>query len=389
MTAETDTRGPLEVLLGLLAPAALGDEVTAGLRLVRASTEFGMRLVLQETAGGGEVTVEVAAFDEGRPYAAASRHFAFSYRVDGALDEGRGFALCEALAERALNNEDRVLGALAGVRAGTAAAPRIRPVEVSSLLELLGNGDDRFLGLSPYVGCLIGCRFCYAQSHLAAWRKLVGLPDAPWGSYVEVRRNAPEVLRRELETAPPLPIKFCPVASDPYHAIEEQERLTRACLEVLREDREKRPPRDVLVLTRGALVRRDFDLLGDLGAYLGVSLPTIDDEVRAHFEPRGATVTERLALLRDARFAGAQTFAVVQPILPGNIDALADALAETVSSVRVAVLEGEEGAAADFRDPRYAPAREAAWQADRAQELGEALGARGVALWTSELPPSS
>lgn len=381
MDVEADAK---EILLGLLAPARLGDEVTAGLRLIRASTELGMRLILARTEGGGEVVVEVAPVDRVRRYAAASRHFAFSYREGGAVDESEGYELCEALAEGASRNEERVLEGMARVKGGTLDAPRIRAVEVTSLLEPAGTAGERYFTLSPYVGCLIGCRFCYAQSHLAAWRQLVGLPDAPWGSYVEVRRNAPAVLRRELETAPPVPIKFCPVVSDPYQAVEAREALTRACLEVLAEA----PARDVLVLTRGALVRRDFDLLGSLGAYLGVSLPTVDDEVRAHFEPRGATIDERLALLRDGGRAGARTFAVVQPILPGDIDALADALAGAVTSVRVDVLQGEEGAEADFADPRYAAARGGGWQNERRERLCEALGERGVAVWTSELPPS-
>jgi DNA repair photolyase len=372
---------PKATLLHLFAPLSLGDEVARGARLMSVSTELGMRLGL--LVDGVRASVNVAPRELTPRHAATSKHFAFSYRSDE-LEDARGLEVCEALAERAVANEASVLGALSGSVAGTVDAPRIRRVDVTTLLEPAGTSEERYYTLSPYVGCLIGCRFCYAQSHLAAWRALVGLPDAPWGSYVEVRQNAPEVLREELRDVERLPIKFCPIVSDPYHAVEKREGLTRRCLEALMDAE----PRDVLVLTRASLVRRDLDLLGALKAYLGVSLPTVDDRVRAHFEPRGATVEQRLAVLSDARASGARTFAIVQPLLPGSIDALADALASTVSSARVDVLHGVEGASAEFAHPDFAEARGDAWQEERAGALVEALRARGVAVWSSELPPA-
>ncbi len=256
----------------------------------------------------------------------------------------------------------------------------MREVRVARLLE---PTDGRLLTLSPYVGCLIGCRFCYAQSHVAAARRLAGLPQVAWGSFVDVRVNAAEVLARELDELPSLPLKFCPIVSDPYQPIEERYRLTRACLTVLRD---ADPARPLLLLTRSRLVLRDLDLLARLpGAYAGMSLPTVDDAVRRHFEPRGAPVAERLAALAALRAAGVRTFAVAQPVLPGPIDALADALAAAVSSVSVDVLRGVEGAAADFA--AYPEAADPGWQAARAAALGEALARRGISVWRGDLPP--
>jgi DNA repair photolyase len=380
MLAAVPDRDTAEILAGLLSPAGFGDEVAPGVRLLRVSTELGLRLGL--SVDGRPAHVHVAPVELSKRHAAASKHFAFSYR-SGELSDQRGMEICRALAARAATNEATVLSELSEATA-TLDAPRIRRVRVSSLLEPAGDEDEPYLTLSPYVGCLIGCRFCYAQSHLAAWRALVGLPEAPWGSYVEVRENAPEVLRRELREVPVLPIKFCPVVSDPYHAVEKREALTQRLLEELREAKR----RDVLVLTRSALVRRDLDLLADLGAHLGVSLPTADDAVRAHFEPRGARVEERLEILREARDKGIRTFAVVQPLLPGSVEALADALASAVSSARVDVLHGVEGAAGDFAHPEYAESRDEGWQKDRAARLVRALEARGVDIWSSELPPN-
>jgi DNA repair photolyase len=139
-----------------------------------------------------------------------------------------------------------------------------------------------------------------------------------------------------------------------------------------------------------ALVTRDADVLAAMkGAYAGVSIPTVDDAVGRHFEPRASLPSERLGALRQLRAAGVRTFAVVQPLLPGSARALADALAETVSSVSIGPLEGVEGAAELFADARYAMAADPAWQRRQTEALAEALAERGVAVWPGspgELP---
>lgn len=366
-------------LLALVAPTTVGDELAPGARLVRASTELGLRLTFE--VRGATVHVELAPIEDVDRFAARTERLAVSYRSGGAeqVEAALGMKLCRAVAQRVGQREAAVLSSIAKEKRD---APRIREVEVTQLLE----PADGFDTLSPYVGCLIGCRFCYAQSRLASTRRLLGLADVPWGSYVDVRINAPAVLATELAARPDphRPIKLCPIVSDPYQAIERQRRLTRACLEVLR-DAEPSPP--VMLLTRSAHVLDDVALLASLErVFVAFSIPTIDDAVRQHFEPRGAPIDERLEALRALRDAGVSTCAVVQPILPGSIDALAEALAEVVGAVSIDVLRGEEGAAADF--DAHTESREDAWQRARADQLREALHARGVDLFEGEVPPA-
>jgi len=101
-------------------------------------------------------------------------------------------------------------------------------------------------------------------------------------------------------------------------------------------------------------------------------------------------VTESSSLRSGAggslREAGVFTFAVVQPLLPGSIQELADALARVVSSVSTDVLRGEELAGADFDHPAYAASRNGDWQEARAAELRAALARHGVRVWSGELP---
>jgi DNA repair photolyase len=299
-----------------------------------------------------------------------------------------GKALCEALAPLVARNEDAVLAAIereAAAEDRAAGGRRVREVEVETALEPALDSPLPFFTITPYVGCVIGCRFCYAQAPLDHMRRLARAPIVPWGSYVDVRVNLADVLRRELADAPPWPVKFCPILSDPYQAVESRYEVTRACLTVLR----AAAPRPIFVLTRSRLVERDAELLAALpSAWVGASIPTFDDDVRRHFEPRAAPIAERLAFLKMLRAAGVETFAVVQPVLPGPVEAFADALAECVSSVSIDVLHGVLGAAADFADASFAEAAGDDWQRERAAALRAALVRRGVTIWDGDLPPS-
>lgn len=372
-------------LVALLAPWPLGHEVLPGARFAGASTELGMRLRFE--LDDGVLWVDVAPIAFAPAFAAQSDRLAFGYRTEGnrrVVDPQLGLLLCRHVAAQARQNEARVFQTLEDER-GDDDEARIRRVQVNALLERVGQKEQSFYTLSPYVGCTIGCQFCYASSKVDPMRAVLGLHIFPWGSYVDARCNAPEVLADELERLPVLPIKFCPVVSDPYQALEKRERLTRKCLETIRAARYVWP---LLLLTRSTMILDDLDLIASLPrVFAGVSLPTIDDEVRAHFEPRAASVSERLDILRALRRAGAPTIAIVQPILDGSIERLADALAETADSVSIDVLRGVMGAEREFSLARYAPTREQSWQVNQARALAEMLGERGVPVWVSELPP--
>jgi DNA repair photolyase len=372
-------------LVALLEPWSLDQEVLPGVRFVGASTELGMRLRFE--LNDGVLWVDVAPIEYAPAFAARSERLAFGYRTEGdrrVVDPQVGLELCRRVASRAKVNEARVFQRVDDER-GDDEGARIRHVNIDAVLERAGHGDQSFYTLSPYVGCSIGCRFCYASSKVDPMRAVLGLPAVPWGSYVDVRRNAPEVLADELERFSTLPIKFCPVVSDPYQAIERRERVTRRCLETIRAARRRWP---TLLLTRSKLILDDVDLIASMPRVIaGVSLPTIDDEVRAHFEPRAASVPERLDILRTLRKAGIATMAMVQPIFDGSLHQLADALAETADSVSIDVLRGVVGAEREFSELRYAPTREQSWQVSQARTLAGLLGERHVPVWNSELPP--
>lgn len=51
--------------------------------------------------------------------------------------------------------------------------------------------------INPYVGCEHGRRYCYARY----MKRFTGHTE-PWGEFVDVRINAPEVIEREVHRKP-------------------------------------------------------------------------------------------------------------------------------------------------------------------------------------------
>src|SRR6185369_11477886 len=185
--------------------------------------------------------------------------------------------------------------------------------------------------INPYVGCMIACPFCYVIDRADFSRRLEGLPQLPWGRYLDVKVNAAEVLRREVQSVTRGTVRMSPIVTDPYQPAERRFRITRQCLEVLVET-DLAP----VVLTRAPRVLDDLPLLQRFRrALVGFSIPTDDDMYRQIFEPRADPIDDRLAALRALHAGGVRTFAVIQPVLPMNADRLVELIAPYVRAVRL------------------------------------------------------
>ena len=170
---------------------------------------------------------------------------------------------------------------------------------------------------NPYRGCMHACAYCYARpSH-----QYLG-----WGAGTDfdrkivVKKNAPELLRAALmrpswagDT-----IVFSGV-TDAYQPLEASYGLTRRCLEVCLEFLNP-----VSVITKGALVRRDVDVLGELArrarAFVYMSIPFASDETARQIEPYASRVSRRFEELSALSEAGIPTGVGVAPVIPGLND---------------------------------------------------------------------
>ena len=178
--------------------------------------------------------------------------------------------------------------------------------------------------INPYVGCQHNCVYCYAHF----MKRFTGHKEA-WGQFVDVKLNAPELLKREITRKKPDRVWVSGVC-DPYQPLEGKYKLTRQCLQILAEH-----DWPVTVQTRSPMVLRDLDVL-KTGKYfeVGLSVTTADDGMRKLFEPNAPSINERLRALGELHRAGIRTYAMIAPILP-HAESLANELLDKVDYVRL------------------------------------------------------
>ncbi|HEY7018938.1 MAG TPA: radical SAM protein [Gaiellaceae bacterium] len=171
--------------------------------------------------------------------------------------------------------------------------------------------------LNPYMGCVHRCTFCYVRAfELRADRPF----DDRYGRSIRVKTNVAEVLRCELaRSAWEREAVAIGAATDPYQPAEGRYRLTRACIEALRD-----ASNPFSIITRGPLIVRDVDVLTEAAARADVSVtfsvPTLDDTVWKRTEPSTAHPRQRLRALKTLVDAGIRASVGMAPILPGLSD---------------------------------------------------------------------
>jgi DNA repair photolyase len=179
--------------------------------------------------------------------------------------------------------------------------------------------------VNPYGGCAHACRYCYATF----MGRYSGHTE-PWGTWVDAKVNAPEILDRQLARAVRGKVILSSV-TDCYQMAEARYRLTRRCLEAL-----LRHGFPVDVLTKSPLVLRDLDLLREFpDVEVGLTVTTNDERIRKAFEPGAPPIGERLRALAALRDAGIPVYAFVGPLLPCDPEALGRLLAPLVGEVLV------------------------------------------------------
>ncbi len=161
--------------------------------------------------------------------------------------------------------------------------------------------------VNPYTGCEHACSYCYARF----MRRFTGHQE-PWGEFVDVKINAPDLLQMEMRKKKPAKVWVSGVC-DPYQPLEARYGLTRECLQIL-----TRGGWPVVVQTRSPLVLRDMDILGEAqDLEVGLTVTTADDSTRRLFEPQAPPIEERIKALDGLHRGGIRTFAMIAPLLPG------------------------------------------------------------------------
>ena len=158
--------------------------------------------------------------------------------------------------------------------------------------------------LNQYVGCAFACKYCYAR-FLTRWKDY-----GEWGSWVEVKTNAPDLARKRV----PGKIVMSTV-SDPYQPVEAELRLTRKVLRHM----DKR--NELMILTKSPLVTRDIDLFKLFRSIeVGLTMNGFTGREKRLFEPFTPVHEARMNALKELKEAGLRTYTFVSPIIPGITD---------------------------------------------------------------------
>ena len=190
--------------------------------------------------------------------------------------------------------------------------------------------------LNPYMGCVHRCTFCYVRH----FEQRSDRPfDDRYGTSIRVKSNVAEVLRQELGRASwQYEHVAIGAATDPYQPAEGRYKLTRACLEALRD-----ASNPFSIITRGPMIVRDLDVLVEAARRTSVSVtfsvPTVDEDVWKRTEPSTAHPRQRLKAVEALVDAGVNARVGMAPILPGISDR-PEQLREVVRAARKAGATG-------------------------------------------------
>lgn len=177
-----------------------------------------------------------------------------------------------------------------------------------------------------YTGCQLNCRYCYARLFIPRYSG----HSEPWGSFVDVKVNAPEVLAKQVLRAKK-GIVWLSSVCDCYQPLEAKYKLTRQCLEILAEHQFP-----VQVQSKSILLLRDQDIFKKFEAVeVGFTITTDDERIARLFEPGASPVSERIQALGILKSNGIRTFAFVGPILPGNPEKLVALLEGKIDKVLI------------------------------------------------------
>ena len=218
--------------------------------------------------------------------------------------------------------------------------PRLAEVEYlevqckSALNPVKGMGFS--WSLNPYTGCEHRCAFCYVRAfELRADRP----SDDRYGRSIRVKTNVAGVLRGELSRKSwRREMVVIGAATDPYQPAEGRYKLTRQCLQALRDF-----SNPTAMITRGPMIVRDLDVLTELARradlHITFSIPTVDDDIWRRTEPGTAHPRQRLRAIEQLVAAGIDVGVGMAPIIPGLSDR-PDRLEAVVKAARAAGATG-------------------------------------------------
>ncbi|MCR5093098.1 MAG: radical SAM protein [Lachnospiraceae bacterium] len=188
------------------------------------------------------------------------------------------------------------------------------------------TGSGGHFGMNIYRGCTHGCIYCDSRSRCYQFTH-------PFED-IEVKQNAPQLLEKALKSKRKKCMIGTGAMSDPYMHCEEELKLTRKCLEIIRDNEY-----GLAIQTKSDRILRDIDLLEEINrrakCVVQMTLTTFDDDLCRILEPNVCNTKRRIEVLEEMRKRGIPTVVWMTPVLPfindteENITAILNACVRT------------------------------------------------------------
>ncbi len=182
---------------------------------------------------------------------------------------------------------------------------KINEIKASSIIAKSNLPEADFV-INPYTGCMHSCIYCYARF----MKRFTGHTE-PWGTFVDAKINAPDLIPKNISKYKGRSI-FISSVTDAYMPLERKYMLTHKILKKLIP---LQP--DLCVQTKSDLILRDIDLLKRFkNCEAGLTITTMDDNIRKEIEPGASPVQNRIKAVEKLKSKGLRTYVFIGPILP-------------------------------------------------------------------------
>src|SRR5579862_427844 len=209
-------------------------------------------------------------------------------------------------------------------------ATTLEPDKARSIITTNDSPDVGFdRSINPYRGCSTGCIFCFARPTHAYLGLSPGIDFETRLFYkVDAAKRLEEELSRPGYVCKPIMLG---INTDAYQPDERRMKVTRSILEVL--ERTRHP---VAILSKHSLVLRDLDLLTSLArdnlVSVGLTITTLDDDLKRRLEPRAASPAARVRTLAALAAAAVPCGVMVAPVIPALTDHELERILETCAA---------------------------------------------------------
>ncbi len=160
------------------------------------------------------------------------------------------------------------------------------------------------LAVNLYTGCIHGCRYCYAPACLRKSAEAFGRDVRP-------RKDILKHLAADCRQLPrgAGPVLLC-FSCDPYQRIDGCPQITEEAILMLAAAGAR-----IKILTKDPWLGLRIDLLKQCDVEFGVSLAWANQARLAEWEPRSASVQDRLGALAFAKSTHVRTWASIEPVI--------------------------------------------------------------------------